>query len=513
MERSARRAFLWAYAVWLMGIVTFFVPAATWSPASRFGLTRAVVENHTLSIDAFVASTGDRSRRAAHWYTDKAPLPSLIAVVPYAVVHLFHRARGLSPRFHAIETPSIPAKRVVVNRPFQQALYICSIATAGIAGAVVAVALFELLRRRGSPTSALVGSELAVLGTPLLPYATSFYGHEVAAACLVCAVMLLDDASPESGRRARAVRFAGACLAAAPGNEYLTAVPAVLIGAWFLLRLERRRVAAALFDLSLGALGPLFVIGVYHAICFGAPWKTGYSFIARPEFAAGHALGLLGVRLPSWEALWGLSFGTRRGLFYIAPIALVGLGGLGVAAVRDKDPAARIGLVAFGSMLWLNAGYYMWWGGAAAGPRHLVPALAFLGLGIARAWRTRWLRIPILLLGAVSVANVVVITAVGLEAPDFDDILRRYAWPAFLHGQVARLSGASNVGLKLGLRSLASLLPLAAWFGFGQVYVARLLRTDPEESGVPSSIGRALLRPISVRPHAATPQVRHEAPR
>src|SRR6185295_11786293 len=41
------------YAAWLFGIFCYFLPAATWSPVSRFDLTRAIVEQRTLSIDAF----------------------------------------------------------------------------------------------------------------------------------------------------------------------------------------------------------------------------------------------------------------------------------------------------------------------------------------------------------------------------------------------------------------------------------------------------------------------------
>jgi hypothetical protein len=475
-ERPSRRVFVVAYAVWVLGITSFFVPAATWSPASRLALTRAIVEDHTLSIDGSAASTGDRARASGHWYTDKAPLPSLFAVPAYAVQSVWNGLHGAVPSFRALGTEARPAERVTVNATYQRALYVASVTTSGLSGAVLAVALFELLRRRASPLVALAASELVVLGTPILPYATSFYGHAIAGACLVLAVTLLDPRGVSGEPGAAAVRAAGACLAIAPGSEYLTAVPALGIAVWFLAHraVDRRRRAA--LDLLLGAAVPALMVAAYHTACFGSPFRTGYSFLVRPIFVEGHRAGLLGVRFPTWEALFGLLFGSRRGLFYIAPIALLGSMGLGVSAFRDRDPAARIGLFSFLAMLLLNASYYMWWGGTAAGPRHLVPALGFLALGVARLLRSRRMRPLVIAAGAVSLANVLVLTLVGLEAPELGDILRDYAWPKFLHGGIARLSGASSVGLKLGLHSFLSLAPLLLWSGVGQTYVLRLLR-------------------------------------
>src|SRR6186997_3227035 len=102
MDSAARRRFLIGYGIWLFGAFAYFVPASTWSPVSRLNLTRAIVEQGTLSVDAFAESTGDRARRAGHWYSDKAPLPSLLAVPAYAAFHAYNRLRGVRPEFVAI---------------------------------------------------------------------------------------------------------------------------------------------------------------------------------------------------------------------------------------------------------------------------------------------------------------------------------------------------------------------------------------------------------------------------
>src|SRR5947207_13090537 len=94
MQGKELRAFRISYALWLFGLFAYFIPAATWNPVSRFDLTRAIVERRTFAIDDFVDDTGDRSFANGHWYTDKAPIPSLVAVPAYATFALWQRLRG-----------------------------------------------------------------------------------------------------------------------------------------------------------------------------------------------------------------------------------------------------------------------------------------------------------------------------------------------------------------------------------------------------------------------------------
>jgi len=476
MTRRDLVGFRLAHAAWLFGVFAFFLPAASWNPVSRFDLTRAVVEHGSLRIDSFIDGTGDRSLSHGHWYTDKPPLVSFAAVPIYAAVRLAQRARGLSPDYEAIGTVAHPAVRMIPNKAFQQGLYVCSLATNGLAGVFVGLMLFELLRRRTTSRLALLSSTLVLLGTPLFPYATSFYSHVPAAALLLGAVLSLDQrgvrplGTPLAPAR---LRVAGACLALAPGCEYLVAAPAALVGAWFLVATPARDRARALGQLMLGAALPILGLSLYHSVAFGAPWRTGYSFMYKPEFVAGHASGLLGIHLPTAVGSYGLTFGARRGLFYLSPIAVFGVV-FGVAhARRRRDWAFQVGLSALALLFFLNAGYYMWWGGASGGPRHLIPALPFLAAGVVLGLRSRlaWVRSLTVGLGLLSVANVTALTAVGLEAPESGNLVFGYARHRLWEGRIAAYGGASNLGIKLGLGGAASLLPLLVWGVVGFAYL------------------------------------------
>jgi hypothetical protein len=488
-ERPLNRLRL-GYAAWLFGVFCYFLPAATWSPVSRFNLTRAIVEQRTLTIDAFADSTGDRALYGGHWYSDKAPLPALLALPAYQAYHVMDLARGKSPAYESRGTLERPAGRLIVNRSFQRGLYVCSLSTVALSGVALGLILFELCRRRMSSSRALWGSAATLLCTSIFPYATGFYGHVMAGAFLAGAALLLDplrDTAPEASAAPGAstapealkqppswtrAAGAGACLTAAVGCEYLAAVPGLVLALALLAYHPRAHWPRWVLGMGLGALGPGLVIGSYHAACFGAPWRTGYSFIQNARFAAGHATGFLGVRIPRLDALSGLLFGRFRGLFYVAPVALLLLVGV-VARARQKDGAALGGALAFLALLLVNSSYYMWWGGAAAGPRHLVPVLGFLALGLPWVWGQRWTRWALVGLGAVSALNMLVIAGVGLEAPERGDVLIDFAYARLLQGRLSAISGASNLGLEFGVVRGGTLGPLLVWLLAGAHILSR----------------------------------------
>jgi len=495
MKRAELRFFRLIYAMWLFGVFVFFSPPATWNPVSRFDLTRAIVERQTLSIDAYASSTGDRALVHGTWYTDKAPLPSLLALPTYVAVRTVQSIRGSTPEYRAFAVGSTPAVRMEPNRAFQRALHACSLFTTGIAGVALGLLAFELLRRRTTTRAAFAASAITVLGSPLLPYSTSFYGHAIAGAGLLGALVAFDTRGRRlpDGPSPAALRAAGACLVLAMGSEYISAFPAALIGLAFMTGVPQRRWLAVIGNVALGALPLALIVGWYHTTAFGAPWRTGYSFIARPEFAAGHAHGLLGINLPTSAGLWGLTFGTRRGLFYVTPVLLLGMLFGARRAFRTRDLTWASGLAAFAVLLCANAGYYMWWGGAAAGPRHLLPCIAFLGFGLAFVPRTRTIwRIALYVLAALSLFNAVALTSIGIEAPEGGDILRDFAWPGMLAGRIVTSNGATNLGMALGFSRPFSILPLLLWLGAGYWYLSTHLRTRPVAFRSSRHAGRAV---------------------
>jgi hypothetical protein len=71
--------------------------------------------------------------------------------------------------------------------------------------------------------------------------------------------------------------------------------------------------------------------------------------------------------------------------------------------VRRRD-----GEHVFTALVLLNASYYLWDGGRALGPRHVVPALGFVGVGIGYAFER--FRTTAALLAGISMTIVMLAT-------------------------------------------------------------------------------------------------------
>jgi hypothetical protein len=162
----------------------------------------------------------------------------------------------------------------------------------------------------------------------------------------------------------------------------------------------------------------------------------------------------------------------------------------GVSASTGFKPDVRHAFALAGLALFLvNASYYMWWGGAAFGPRHLLPVVPLAAYGIARACSERVARVLTFLLAALSFANVLSGTMVGLEAPEHGNILSEFAWRHLEAGDVAVMHGSSNLGLRLGLPALATFGPLLAWLLVGSYGVLRGLPKNPSKLTKTSGAG------------------------
>lgn len=471
---AADRRTAWVLATALFVSYAYFYQAGGWSQNSRFAMIRAVLERHTLQIDAYRLHTGDLALWEGHYYTDKAPGASLLALGPVAVARGIDRLVGVDPEgFPGIAWTS----------------YVAAVATSGLFTVVAALAIFWVARRWGSSRRAALFATTAYgVATPAWCYATLFMGHALTAGCLMLAFAAAsgigDDATGRPYLRAWTV---GLACGWAVVTEFPAAVPILLIVGFALLTARDalpNRLAGITLRIIAGGAIPAAVLLGYNTVSFGSPFHLAYSSEVDPRY--GHMReGLFGITHPRWWVLRELLIGSYRGLLPLAP--LMAITPLGLAAIARIQPRRRAVWVASGIALFyflLNASYFYWEGGWAYGPRHVIPALPFLALGLGPLWDYGRTAGRILLavgwLWGVGFTLVAVSTTPQPPAIVFTHPVSELLWPAFRDGDLSlnhqtMVSGSAdpsnlrggrlphaawNLGEVAGLHGHASLVPL-----------------------------------------------------
>ncbi len=429
----------------------YFVPRGfSWNADSHLFLTSSIVDRGTLNIDPLAAYTGDKAAAGGHFYSDKAPGLSLLAVPVYAL--LKYTLLGGQPYTALFAVPEAQRIDFLVRD-------LLAIVFGAIPTGIVTVLLASFLARLGLSERWRVTLALTyALGTIAHPFAGQFFSHQLATALVFGAFVLLYRLRHgELGERYAAL--VGLLL----GYALITEYPTVLIAAALTLYAltspgTGRRLVAWM---AAGALPPLLVGALYNTLAFGGPLSLGYANLAGPQvFRTGQAQGIMGVASPHLDALWQTTFGPYRGIFLISPLLLLAIPAF-VALWRRAEWAAEtrlwLGIVlAYGLF---SVSYFAWDGGFSFGPRQFLPALPFMVLPIGELLRPehdrRW-RIAAAILAAWSIVVVEAATAVGaLFDPKYTSPLTQYVLPRLLAGRLD-----NNWGLIFGLRGLPQLLPL-----------------------------------------------------
>jgi hypothetical protein len=464
----------------------YFYQAGGWNQNSRFALVRAIIERQTLQIDAYQLHTGDRAVWNGHYYSDKAPGQSLMALPAALVAHLLARAAGVDPEgFAGLAWIS----------------YAATVATAGLFTALAGVIIAILTLRWGySRGAAIVAATAYGLASPALCYGTLFMAHGIAAGCLMAAYGLVGELDGADGRRRRDVAVAlGLSAGWAVVVEFQAAIPAALIVAMGLVRARSTSpedFAAFVARLAAAGAACAVVLFAYNLLAFGNPLHLGYQ---SEEGFEQMRQGMFGITGPQWWRVRELLVGRYRGLWPLAPLMAAGpIGLLLMTADRRRRSAALVALFVAVYYLVLNASYYYWEGGWAYGPRQMMSGLPFAALGLGVLWDRRSTALRAVLVGAWvwGAALTLVAESTNPQPPSsFRSPMTELLWPAFRDGDFSlntqtMVHGAPpagprpgdapraawNLGEVAGLRGHASLVPLLI------VWAAGALLLRPRES-------------------------------
>ena len=504
-----------ALFVLVFGAYAYFYQAGGWNQNSRFDLVRAIAERGTSVVDRYQHNTWDLSCRGPdgtckqgnkrlhpgeHYYCDKAPGVSWLAVPMYGAIH-------------AVWGTEKPSRTYLAGAAWASTVW-----AVGVPSAIGVVMLYLLLAALGVGRWARAALALAYgLGTLAFPYATLMYGHQVVAALLLTAFALLVRARHIVGAATGPVLLfgVGALLGASVVVEYPAALAVIVLCGYAALFV---RPWHRLAWIAAGGAVMAVALALYHWLAFGGPLTLPYEFSVQQNRHLGYFMGL---GAPRWEAIRHILFTGYRGLFWSAPWLILAIPGIALLARtrRFRAEAVVCGTI-FVLFVWLNASLVDWQGGWAMGPRYLIPAIPFLAVGVAGllvgvdlAAAPKWAaRIGVaagVALATYSAFLMLVGTSVKPEVPTAErKPFGRFLLPSFYAGELAvstqgiDMMGAPakgerqawNLGHKMGLDGSASLVPLGlfwagtgAWLGWTLVAAGRGRRREDDELGAAES--------------------------
>ena len=152
----------------------FYTPHADNSQVvTRLGLTLSIVEHGTLSIDRFADYTVDKALVSGHYYADKAPGLSLLAVPPVWLVKTVLDLLGIK----------VDSSDAAVFKFYAQIATLIAVALpASIAAALVFLMAVQL---GASQQSAVFGSLAIAVASPFFFWSTTFFAHSLVGSLIV----------------------------------------------------------------------------------------------------------------------------------------------------------------------------------------------------------------------------------------------------------------------------------------------------------------------------------------
>ena len=419
-----RHALCWVDPEW-----TFFPISG--KPAKTPGITDEPMHMVCASGDvSYVPKTG-------HFHPNKPPGTSFLALPAYWTIFKIEHAFGINPDHWWTLT---------VNA------WLTTIFSVGLLSALGCVLFYRLACdfSGGEKRAALLATFALAFGTTFLPFGTILFDHNLTAVLLVASFYWL--------RHTPRPALAGFCAGFAVVTNYVAGGAVIALGLYALLAGGVRWRRAILY--SLGGLLPAALLGYYHYVNFGSPLALNNDF-QNPLFKdPSGSLGMFGMPNPYVGAM--LLVSPYRGVFWLAPVLLLGLWGIIRWLLERKlVPEARLCLAIFGFFFLVNMSFNGYHGGFAAGPRYLVPGLPFLALPLVVAF-VRWKKIALAAL-TVSIAQQFLLTATDAQnslavggharlddhwrdrhafSDDFFcNIVTEYALPYFIQGRPEKLLG------------------------------------------------------------------------
>jgi hypothetical protein len=386
-----------------------------WAQSAHFAQVRAFSDGQA-QIDPWHWEGNDKAWVDRHFYSVKSPGLAALTTPLYKLIEgvggdklaraaVTNEERTANPKWHS--TSVIPLENYgfdverglrVQERVEEQTPIVWALT---LIGAVIPAVLLLLGVRwaadRFEPGYGTAAAVTLGLATVVMTFAAEYFSHVISAGLAFAAFLVLmrEREGPPSRR---AVLAAGLLAGLAVTFEFQTGLVGIVLGVYAISRrtdwLQRG------LSYSAGAVAGALPMLAFNTWAFGNPLKLAYSdAVAYPGMSGHDVLGLnsdgfFGITAPKFDSAVGLLF-AGRGLLVLTPIVVMCVIGVFLMRRTERRAEANVILAVAAVYFLYNSGYWLPFGGGTPGPRFLIPALPFLALGLAPAYR----RFPALTLG------------------------------------------------------------------------------------------------------------------
>jgi hypothetical protein len=389
-------------------IYSFFVQWNSWNEESRFALTKAITDEVKFEIDSFYNQTGDRSYYKGHYYTDKEPGLSFLAIPIYWIWKSIYNFLSLSVNkgsqvFSLVYTfNSVPL--VYVPDPgifLRVSMMIITIFTSSLFGALTVLLVYKILGyfTREERYKLLITLSFG-LGSLVFPYSLVFLDHIPEGFFLFSAFYLLFRSKTEKLSSEKIFILSGTLLGFGAAIR-LTASIFIVLSIFYIFSYNKKKLPLFLLGCIIGLLPYL----IYTRLLTGAVlllrssdpsiWSGAFSKVVKVFSTKIPFLNLpfvierdfLGILLTAFIY-------PARGLFFFYPILAFAMVGL-FYMYKQYKPETLLILFLFILVSFMIYGSNY---GFSFGPRHLYSFVPFLMIPLFFALKKFKMRIFVLFL-------------------------------------------------------------------------------------------------------------------
>ncbi|MEI8346197.1 MAG: hypothetical protein WCG27_01930 [Pseudomonadota bacterium] len=320
----------------------------SWNLSTRALPVYTIIQDHTLYFDSYVTQTGDYALIKGHYYCEKAPLSTLITLIPTVIINLL-----------------IPLDSLGYSKSLNMIRAIGSTFCGTLPFLIILLLLANYLKQYVPEKRAYLLAMMLGYGSNTYIYSGGLWGHLLAAVFILGAYIQI--------KQKKKFMLAGLYAGLAVSAEY----PMILflgIISTMLVFPERRYRQCLQF--ILGSLPVLLLLGLYHYFITGSPFRPLYLYAAGEFTIMGQ---MLGMHLPSIKILAQLFAGPFRGLIWYTPILIYIIYLIARYRIFSRKFLLKdyLSPAIFVFPLYFSC-YHFWWGGCCHGPRHLVPLVTLI---------------------------------------------------------------------------------------------------------------------------------------